>query len=241
MIHQMTEFPPGEVRVWWASPDKINDPALLERQLGVLSESERARQSRFVFERGRREFLVSHALVRDALSRCAPVAPSAWLFAENEYGRPHIVEPAEFGDLRFSLSHTAGRAVVAVTRGLEIGADVENVRRGYPVDIAERFFAPSEVAQLAVHVDAFFDFWTLKEAYMKARGLGFAIPLSSFAFDLSDPARPAITFHNGCEDEPSRWRFLLDRSSPDYRFALAVSSGDQPISVVQCEIVPVAD
>ncbi len=213
----------AEVHVWWCCPDRIRDPHLLERQFATLSEDERQRQRRFVFERDRHQFLVSHAFVRNVLSRYAPVAAASWQFETNSHGRPYIVQPASELDLRFNLSHTEGATVVAVARSLEIGVDVENVRRGGSLlEIADRFFSPYEVAQLAHDPELFFDFWTLKEAYIKGRGLGLSIPLDGFSFDLADRQKPAISFHEGCPDDPAAWQFVLRRAGPDHRWALAV-------------------
>jgi 4'-phosphopantetheinyl transferase len=84
----------------------------------------------------------------------------------------------------------------------------------------------------------FFDFWTLKEAYIKARGMGLSIPLDGFSFLLSDNDRPRITFHDGCPDQPERWDFVLYRSE-GYRAAVAFSAGSPERSrVVHREIVP---
>ena len=236
---RVIDLPSSEAHLWWAFPDNIQDAAVLARQMAVLSAEERARQSRFYFERGRHEYLVAHALVRDALSRHAPVPPDAWRFETNEYGRPSIATPAEWANLKFNLSHTRGRIVVAVARDLEIGVDVECANRtGDLESIADRFFSPLEVEQLKAAPELFFDFWTLKESYIKARGMGLSIPLDSFSFCLTDPAHPRISFHAGCVDQPERWQFVLWRRG-EYRAALAVA-GAGKLRVIEREIVPMA-
>ena len=108
--------------------------------------------------------------------------------SRNVHGRPEILDrPAGVPDLRFNLSHTDGLIACAVTIGREVGVDVEHVGRRLTHDIAGRFFAPREVADLkslpvAEQPRVFFDYWTLKEAYIKARGFGLALPLGDFAF-----------------------------------------------------------
>ena len=92
-------------------------------------------------------------------------------------------------DLRFNISHTDGLIACAVTIGREVGVDVEHINRHLTHDVADRFFAPREVADLQSLPDeeqqrVFFDYWTLKEAYIKARGFGLALPLGDFAFTL---------------------------------------------------------
>ncbi len=164
------------------------------RQLTTPDENER--MARFVFERDRWQFLITRALVRTMLSRYATVAPADWRFITNEYGRPEVLDrPAGVADLRFNLSHTDGLIACAVTVGREVGVDVERITRAVTHDIPGRFFAPREVADLRALPEhdqprVFFDYWTLKEAYIKARGMGLSLPLSDFAFCLRPPALP---------------------------------------------------
>ncbi len=232
----------GETHLWWAFPDRIHDPELLERQLATLSAEERKRQRRPVSERDRKQFLVSHALVRHALSRYAPVPPGEWQFELNPYGRPSIREPAAWRSLRFNLSHTEGRAVVAVAWEMDIGVDVESTALERDLgEIAERFFSPLEIAQLRSWPEAFFDFWTLKEAYIKARGMGLSIPLDSFSIVLGDTEEPRILFHQGRPDCAGRWRFALRRGD-GYRVAVAAAAGQTGrLQIVERETVPLAE
>jgi 4'-phosphopantetheinyl transferase len=230
----------NEVHLWWAFPDVPWDKEVQERQFAVLSKAEQEQQRRFVFERDRRQYLVSHALLRDVLSRYAPVPPGNWHFEVNAYGRPHISNPVEWQKLRFNLSHTEGRAVVAVAWDFDVGIDVESIRNQPDLtEIANRYFSPLEVAQLQRTPGRFFDFWTLKEAYIKARGLGLAIPLKSFSFILAEPDDPRIAFHEGCLDQPERWQFaLLPREG--YQVALAAAMDARP-QIVERELAPRAE
>ncbi|TNF31586.1 MAG: 4'-phosphopantetheinyl transferase superfamily protein [Deltaproteobacteria bacterium] len=122
---------------------------------------------------------------------------------------------------------------VALATGRDVGVDVEDAaRRGRTVELADRFFAPSEVAALralpegAAQRDRFFRLWTLKESYIKARGQGLAIPLSGFAFAL-DGAGSAIGFSARPEvdDDAARWRFFGLRPSERHQLAVAVAAG----------------
>jgi len=121
-----------------------------------------------------------------------------------------------------------GLVALAVTRGHLVGVDVERVDRVVREDIAERYFAAAEVRDLralpaAAQARAFFDYWTLKEAYIKARGMGLAIPLADFAFTLAPPEPPAIRFVDGFDDHPGRWQFWQAWPSDVHRLSLAVS------------------
>jgi 4'-phosphopantetheinyl transferase len=212
----------------------------------LLTEDEHERMARFVFERDRRAFLLTRALVRTTLSRYASVAPGDWRFIANVHGRPEILDrPAEVPDLRFNISHTDGLIACAVTIGREVGVDVEHVGRRLLHDVAGRHFAPKEVSDLralpAAEQDrAFFDYWTLKEAYIKARGFGLALPLGDFAFKLNPPRAPEIAFEPALEDDPATWQFLQDWPTPTHRLALAVRRDGRDLPVRIREVVPPA-
>jgi 4'-phosphopantetheinyl transferase len=219
---------PDEVHVWLVDPDTIDDPTLLARYAELLNAEESARRERFRFEKLRHDFLVARALVRATLSRYAAVQPANWQFAANSYGRPDIAEPSAYTRLRFNLSHTRGLAACAVTWDRDLGVDVESIdRRNATEQIAHRYFAPAEVAELSSFPHAeqghkFFDYWTLKESYIKARGMGLAIPLDQFAFCTLAKPHVTITFTPPLEDDPASWQFFQASPSPRHRLALGV-------------------
>lgn len=209
-----------------------------------MSKDEHERMARFVFDKDRRAFLLTRALVRTTLSRYAAIAPPDWRFITNVHGRPEILDrPAGVPDLRFNISHTNGLIACAVTIGREIGVDVEHVGRHLTHDVAGRHFAPREVEDLrALPEDeqqrVFFDYWTLKESYIKAKGLGLALPLGDFAFKLAPPQPPSISFEPALEDDPATWQFLQDWPSPSHRLALAVRREGADLPVRIREVVP---
>ncbi len=143
----------------------------------------------------------------------------------NEYGRPEIQEPRRARWLSFNLSHTRGLIVCIVARERAVGIDVEaRDRGGRLLEVADRFFSPDEVQALRSlpeeeQLERFFVYWTLKESYIKARGMGLAIPLSEFSFDVASGIR--IHFDPRLRDDPERWQFTS--LSHGRRHALAVS------------------
>ena len=218
--------------------------ANLDAYRTLMSADEHERMGRFVFERDRKAFLLTRALVRTTLSRYAPVAPADWTFIANAHGRPELLDrPPGVPDLRFNISHTDGLIACAVTIGREIGVDVENIGRHMQHDVAGRHFAPKEVSDLRQLPDdeqrkVFFDYWTLKESYIKARGFGLALPLGDFAFTLNPPNPPQITFEPALEDDPATWQFLQDWPTPQHRLALAVRRNGNDLPVRIREVVP---
>jgi 4'-phosphopantetheinyl transferase len=215
---------PTEVVVALTRPDESDER--LSMFMPLLSEDERQRLARFKFERDRRLFLMAHALLRVTLSRYANVEPCAWQFRAGSYGRPEIAHPPS--RLRFSLSHTPGLAACAIILDREIGLDVEDTSRGAPIDVAERFFSPMEARQvhsapLKARATRLFQYWTLKEAYIKARGMGLSLPLDRFTMyeDAEDTWR--ITFEPPLNDDPGRWQFWSSSVTDNHQAALAIT------------------
>lgn len=216
-----------EVHVWFTRTDSAAPASLLDGQ-ALLSPDERSRHARFRFDRDRQSYLVSHAFVRTTLSRYADVSPAEWRFRENEFGWPSIAAPARHTGLSFNLSHTAGLAVMAVARRREVGIDVESLlRRPVEEDVAGQFFSSIEAAALRAEPPSrrhqvFLEYWTLKESYIKARGMGLAIPLDAFTFHRHAGAPPTIAFAPQLDDDPATWQFVQLQPTPDHLVALAV-------------------
>jgi 4'-phosphopantetheinyl transferase len=212
--------------VAWVFTDGPDGPGRAQ-DAALLDDRERARCRLLIFEEDRACFVAAHALLRRTLSAVEPVDPRAWRFSAPAGGRPEIEAPAVHPRLRFSLSHTAGLVACAVTCERDVGLDVE---RAFPrpgsAALAERRFSASEKRRLAVLPQGeaqalFFDLWTLKEAYAKARGLGLRLPLDSASFAIEPGAPPAVSFPDGHGEDPRTWRFALLEPGPGYRIAVA--------------------
>jgi 4'-phosphopantetheinyl transferase len=217
----------GEVEVWLTATAAVGD-ALRPRYAQLLSAPEQARWQRFLVEGARDQYLIGRALLRTTLSRYADAPEAAWVFTMNEYGCPFVAEPAAHRDLRFNLSHAEGLVACAVTRQGEVGVDVENTERAVdPLALAPTVFAAAEIADVAAmplerRRERFFSYWTLKEAYIKARGMGLSLPLDGFWFELGG-AEPRIRFSDRCPDRAERWHFAQRWSTPSHALALAVA------------------
>jgi 4'-phosphopantetheinyl transferase len=196
--------------------------------MGMLSPAEKQRAGRFISERHAGEFLIAHGLLRAALSVVVPaIHPPAWRFVTDRYGRPFV---AGRGDaLYFSLSHTDGCVACAISDCEEVGIDVEATDRfASPLSLAEHFFSAAEVAALRAlpaveQPGRFFEYWTLKEAYIKARGMGLSLQLDRFSMLIGPAEKIAISFEPDFGDEASRWHFV--QMSPSRRHRLAVADG----------------
>jgi len=179
------------------------------------------------------------------LSTFADVKPADWPLAIDDHGRPHLASrPSGTPDLRFNLSHTPGLVACAVTVGREVGVDVEHIGRQLVHDnIPERFFSAREVAALRARPDAeqrvvFFDYWTLKESYIKARGLGLALPLGQFSFICAPGHAPTIEFAPELHDDPASWQFAQFWPTAEHRMAVAVRRTGSDLRIDVSEVVP---
>ncbi|MGP8244793.1 MAG: 4'-phosphopantetheinyl transferase family protein [Bryobacteraceae bacterium] len=222
------ELEAGTCHLWyWRVPERFGRP-LEELERRFLDASEAERYARFRVAPAAHLFLGSRILLRTLLSRYSAARPEDWHFATNRWGRPRIAEPAEAARLHFNLSHTSG-LVVCLTGGREeLGVDTETTQRPMTDlrQIAGRYFAPREVAALSEMPESerrerFFEFWTLKESYIKARGIGLSLGLSRFGFTVAGDGA-TVAFEPGFDDDPAGWNFRLFRVDPDFLIATSV-------------------
>jgi len=172
------------------------EPDAVSSLAALLSDAERQRASRFASDRHRSRFVVARARLRELLGVNLGVPPESIELTCGAHGKPSLAGPFVDSDLRFNVSHSDDVAVYAVSRGREIGIDVEAVRMIPDADeIAARFFSRRE-AESYLALDpgdkpmGFFNCWTRKEAFIKALGDGLHHPLDSFDVSLA-PGEPA--------------------------------------------------
>jgi len=241
----MIRLPPHEVHVWHVALDVSS--AIAARLHATLSRDERERSARFRFVRDRHRFSAAHGALRELLGRYLATRPERIGFVRNAFGKPTLA-PGFCDRLKFNLSHSGDLALIAVVADSEVGADLERLRpRPDDADVARCFFSIDELRQLnalprSLHSAAFMRFWTRKEAYVKARGEGLAIPLNSFSVPLGAPTQGAVvcgrpwTFHTFQPDpghvgtvaiEGSGWHFREQA----YRASFSSAAPDSRITV----------
>ncbi|HKE89398.1 MAG TPA: 4'-phosphopantetheinyl transferase superfamily protein [Gemmatimonadales bacterium] len=205
----------GEAHTWRVSLDVSRDTTA--RLYATLSGDERNRSARLRFGRDRQHFIVAHGAMREVLGCYLAVQPGHIRFVYNEFGKPSL-GPELGSALNFNLSHSAGLALIAIVAGADIGVDLEYIRPQFDYDeIARCCFSAADVENLRSvpahrYAAAFLACWTKKEAYVKARGEGLAMPLPSFSGRRLHRAwsiyslRPAAGFVGALAIEGSRWR-----------------------------------
>ena len=216
----------NEVHVW-RIPLSQNSAETLTWER-VLSPDERAKAERFHFDKHRNQFVQARAALRFILSHYLQVDPQTLEFSYGPKGKPALANQHADNSLRFNLSRREGLALIAVTRGREIGVDVELVSADLPVfEIAETTFSEAELSTLRhlpedLHVAGFFNCWTRKEAYVKARGEGLSFPLKNFDVSLTPADPPRLLNVRDNVDEVNRWTLQEIPVGEDYVAALAV-------------------
>ncbi|ARN76393.1 hypothetical protein BST96_12295 [Oceanicoccus sagamiensis] len=234
----------NEVHIWRTDIAQV-PRTLLPRYYQLMSAQEQVRNQRYRTEALRDGDAITRALARTVLSRYADIQPAQWSFTKGKHGKPEVNNPGI--DLRFNLSHTSQVVACVVTRQHDIGLDIEHIERNNNVlAIADRYFSPSELTDLFSlpadqQKDRFFDYWTLKEAYMKADGRGISLGLGNFSFTISDAATISVSFSEKIKQDAAAWQFQLFH--PDNRHRMAVAINTSPgnsgqIAVSHFETIP---
>ena len=184
--------------------------------LALLSDQEKAQQPRFLPPAKRQEYLVTRILVRSVLGEALGVAPQALKFVSNAWGRPAVVSdliPAlSHSPLYFNVSHTEGLIVCLVSTEGEVGVDTESFARAPDLlALAPDVFSAKELSELAAlpvqdQAQRAVVLWTLKESYIKARGMGLSIPLDKFSFRF-EPGEVRLEVEPELGDDGKRWQF----------------------------------
>lgn len=211
------------VELFWLAPASLPDGG--RPWLALLDDAERARHGRLAQAADRLAFVAAHGLLRLALSRRDPsVPPAAWRFTAGPHGKPLL--PA--GAPAFNLSHCRELVAVALTGGPAVGVDVEPVvARHATQEVAQRVYGPRELAWQAAAADpveAFFERWTVKEAWVKATGEGLHDDLPGFELRL-EPGR-AFVLHG----DPGPWQLHWWTPVPGVKLGLCVASAE-PLAV----------
>ena len=231
-------LPRDEIHIWQVALSDVDPAALTQQALAWLKAKDVVRYERLVQQRHRLEFLLGKWLTRICLSEYTGLAMGDWQFIDNAYGKPQPREGLGVQAPYFNLSHSNGRAVLAVSRTPELGVDIEFTgRKRRAAKIAHRYFADEEIQTLLALPDSaqqsrFYELWSLKEAYIKARGLGLAIPLRSFAYTFS-PNRVGLNEMTRSSAAHWRWQIWQLHTGLPYALALAVQlqAGDSSRSL----------
>ncbi|MGZ4968474.1 MAG: 4'-phosphopantetheinyl transferase family protein [Methylobacter sp.] len=206
-------------------------PELAENtDAGRLDETERQRAQSFKFDKDRDLYIAAHLFMRQVLSRYAFVPEKDWHFVNNAYGKPAIANPG-YEWLQFNLSHTQGRVACAVAHKRAVGVDVERHKRISDLaSLCRHAFSSREAehvlsAQLPDEQEQrFFSYWTLKEAYIKARGMGLSLPLQQFSFIRDANRNWQLHYTPDFQHDSESWQFNTRRLGENHYLAYCVQA-----------------
>lgn len=238
----MLELDKQDIHLWLVREPDVSSPSLWQTYLDLLSPREKARHERLAKDDARRQFILTQILARSVLSRYLEnLAPEEIRFGRNPHGKPFL-EGHDW--LQFNLTNSHGMMVLAVGADVEIGVDVEYTRRDAAfLKLARRWFAPAEWAsfdglegeKLRQH---FFDYWTLKEGWLKGYGTGLKTPLATFCIALQQQGI-SVTFDEKLNEVPDDWSFWQFDVAGDFRLSLcARDAGSRKSRILAREGVP---
>lgn len=206
----------------------------------ILSADERSRCARLAMARDRDEYAVAHALLRTSIGHAIGRAPERLVFKHDDHNRSSLIGGALTSAVSFSVSRTRGLVAAAISMdGVAVGIDVETVDRQVDFEgIARQYFAPSENDVLAAAVDQeeraarFFQFWTLREALLKATGADPEVLRTSAVFEVGQEAalsaRPPL--------RRGEWRCVASKIEPLHQLAVVAAADHAPPAISVTEV-----
>jgi len=203
----------------------------------LLSKKEKQRADKFHFEKDRHVFAITRAILRLMFSQLLKIKPSEIKLKKNDYGKPYL-DGSHNSNIFFNVSHSKNYAIIGINLDSEIGVDIEFVNEKFITDeIAKNYFSKYEIDKyfsLSEHkkVKSFFNLWTRKEAYIKAKGMGLSIPLNSFDISLDETSPIIIKIGN--KINISDWHINNLSINNDYCASLIYSG--QPKKIIQSVI-----
>ncbi|VAH01476.1 unnamed protein product [Triticum turgidum subsp. durum] len=239
---------PREVHVWYLCPDELNNQSQLNMYEELLSPSERKYADSMKATLLRKDVVLSRALLRTTLSRYTDckIDPRSFEFKKNKFGKPEVLWPLDDSTaeqpLHFNISHTTSLIACGIAINAHIGIDVEEKKRNTTKNIlslARRYFTPSEVDSLAEISDSdaqrkeFLKLWTLKEAYVKALGMGFSgAPFSTFSIMLETSkgiriSKTSNTSRPGCDHLSENWLFTLAELNSSHYMSVCIEDSSR--------------
>jgi 4'-phosphopantetheinyl transferase len=224
----------NDVHVWCAS---LDIDILQSKNLSMnLSADELARAGRFRFERDRKRFILAHAFLRVIIGRYLEINPHQLCFEYTSHGKPILSSNQGYDTLCFNMSHSNEFAIYAFARGRKVGIDVERIDANVDFEqIAQRFFSSGEIRSLeSIHknkrCELFFQYWTRKEAFIKATGKGMSFPMKQCDVSLMNGKAVSPIILSGNSRENLRWYGLDLAPVPGYIGAIAVEGNDWDVS-----------
>jgi 4'-phosphopantetheinyl transferase len=221
----------NEIHLWSINPQQITAQEQLKSIKSLLSQDELEKVQRYRLAKAQHNALITRAFVRSLLALYTGQKAQDIEFTITEHGKPELANSAL--PIRFNLSHNNELIICALCLNNDIGCDVESLYRKISVNnIAERYFSADEYQSLQTLPDCkrqirFFEYWTLKEAFVKATGLGISQGLNTFSFRIGEAKQSTFNdnivlqhANNNPLQNDSNWYSCL--SYPDKTHCIAI-------------------
>ena len=213
---------PGELLAVVADLDVPEER--LQQMLATFTPRERSRYESFALPQHQRRWGASRGTLREVLGEAVGAAPAEVEIRYGLHGKPYVP------GLRFNLSHSGARALIALSLDCEVGADIELPKPGRrTADIARRFFAPGEIARL--DGGDFYRLWTCKEAFLKVTGEGLSRSTRSYEIELLPDGGARLLWATGIPDAASRYSIYPLDPGDGYRAAVVAESAPLKLRV----------
>jgi 4'-phosphopantetheinyl transferase len=202
----------------------------------ILSVDELARASRFHFERDQKRFIASRGILRNILGHYLDKKPHTICFEYTKQGKPILSSQSGCSSIYFNLSHSDEFVLYAVTPDQNIGIDIECIRSDINMDqIAQSFFSQGEISSLKkapkdLWPEVFFQYWTRKEAFLKALGEGISFPMEQCDVSLINGKVLSPVILPGNNEVSSCWYIKDLFPGSGYAAAIAVGKANSDIS-----------
>ncbi len=217
--------------LWW----RVSQWAFVQPDFAtILSPDETRRANRFISDLVRTRFIIGRGLMRHILGHYTKQQPQTLTFRYGSRGKP-LLDNTNFS---FNLSHSEDVMLLALAMSATIGVDVEHLTPMTEMRrVAGDYFSVNEQIALfslppEAQLSAFYRCWTRKEAYIKARGDGFALPLDKFDVTLK-PDEPPCLLRTLDDDHPDKWRFFHLDPTDAYMGAVCLPNGDWTLEMYQ--------
>ena len=236
----------GTAQLWFLATGSFDQPAVAQPWLERLEPHERSRYQACQTAAARRDYLGTRALARTALAHYSGQPAECLRFGTDQHARPELTWPA-IPRLFFSLSNTAQLAVGLFAYDHNVGVDVEFMAPIGVMEIAGCSFSKEELAELSTLGESarqsrFYQLWTLREAYLKARGVGLTLPLEQIAFRPLPSGKAQATFGPAIRDDPAHWQFGLTQITAHHLVATCIRrpSSAPPLQFVRVDALAMA-
>jgi 4'-phosphopantetheinyl transferase len=216
----------NRVHVWRA----CYYPAIVANKefVSSLCEEEIETARRFIRQADRNRYIFAHSLLRSILSTYVGCRPGQLVFESIEHRKPILRSPKFGNGIQFSLSHSKDMVLLAITRGVAVGVDIEYMRKIPEVhQIVKSNFSAEEQKFLdslppSEFEEGFYACWTSKEAYLKGIGKGLSHPLENFSILFSNLEADGFIDVQDNSGHNCSWKIIRLAPGPGYSGALAV-------------------